>query len=364
MMAQTGSSVSTKDFRIAPRALLFDPQFHVFDYVPESGLSRFLVVEERNLEAAPFIDIRFEPLAQGQFSVSTRELLSLEKMHGQKRPEAAFIFHHAFVCSTLLARCLNQIDAFFSLKEPWILRRLGDLKRLQQVRGPLENWPEVFTCHLSLLCKNYHTGRVPVIKVTNVASNLAEDVLTCLPGRKLLYLYSDLESFLISNLKKPAETQRKMPDLATAFLREGNLASRFPKYCDVKNLPFLHICALVWLVSLYNFQQTTKNADPAVFTMLDMHDLLGDMGGTLEQVSGFFGHAAQPMEIKRMMDPRVTRTDAKHQNLPYGVDSKQRETEQVLRKHQADIAQTLEWIAPLVERLGIVEYASTHQLGS
>jgi len=234
--------IPTKDFKVTASSLLFDPELYLFDFSPDLTTSKFLVVDEKKLDLAPFIDIHFEPLAQGQFSIPTKELISLEKMHGMKRPPSVFIFHHAFVCSTLMARCLNQIDAFFSLKEPWILRRLSDLKRAQRHQINDDYWQQVFSSYLGLIAKNYHGGKSAVIKVTNVANNLLEDVLHYLPGHKILYLYSDLESFLISNLKKPQDTQTKMPGLARNFLADGNFSKKYPHFCNINQLNFLHVC--------------------------------------------------------------------------------------------------------------------------
>jgi hypothetical protein len=352
--------IKTKDFQLTPQALLFDPEYYIFDFVPENDLTRFLVVEEKNLMLAPFVDIRFAPLAQGQFSVSTKELFALEKMHDIKRPQSVFIFHHAFVCSTLMARCLNQIDAFFSLKEPWVLRRLSDFKRTQGQRLPTKKWGEMFTCYLALLARNYHTGRTPVIKVTNLANNLLTDVLKYLPGQKILYLYSDLQSFLVSNLKKPRDTQIKMPSLAAAFLSDGDFAQRFPHFSDVKRLSFLQVCALIWLVNLYNFRCSTEKVDPSNIKTLNMKNFLTDMGGNLQSLSGFFGHNVTPMEIARMLDPEVTQTDAKHQHLSYGRQSKQAEMTLVLSKYGVEIEKALRWITPLVEELGVLEYCEVN----
>ena len=355
--------IKTKDFQITAPALLFDPEYYIFDFVPENDLTRFLAIEEKNLALAPFVDIRFEPLAQGRFSVSTKELLALEKMHHIRRPPSAFIFHHAFVCSTLLARCLNQIDAFFSLKEPWILRRLSDLKRAHGQRLSRNQWRGMFTCYLGLLAKNYRTGKTPVIKVTNVANNLLADVLRYLPGQKILYLYSDLGSFLVSNLKKPHDTQVKMPGLATAFLSDSDFAQRFPQFSDVKRLSFLQVCALIWLVNLYNFQQSAEKYNQTNIKTLEMKSFLADMGGNLKSLSSFFGHNATPLEIERMLDPEVTQTDAKHQQNPYGRQSKQAEAVQILGKYSIEIEKVLRWINPLVEELGVLEYCRIHQLG-
>ncbi len=355
--------IKTTDFRITVPALLFEPGYYVFDFALDNHVTKFLLVNEDHLKLAPFVDNRFEPLAQAQFVMSTKELFTLEKMHDIKRPQSAFIFHHAFVCSTLLARCLNQIDAFFSLKEPWILRRLADLKRAHGLKIPPDQWQAMFTSYLGLLAKNYQTGRTPVIKVTNVANNLLTDVLKYFPDQKILYLYSDLESFLVSNLKKPPETQKKMPALALAFLLDGDFAQRFPQFSDVNHLSFLQVCALVWLVNLYNFKRGVEKSNQSNVRTLEMKDFLGDMGENLKNLSSFFGHQATPGEIDTMMDPKITETDAKHQDVAYTRQSKRRELEQVLGKHGAEIDKTLRWINPLVEKLGILEFFRTHQVG-
>ncbi|MBE9548522.1 MAG: hypothetical protein IMF09_03870 [Proteobacteria bacterium] len=353
--------LSTKDFQVTAPALLFDPEFYIFDYAVETQTSKFLVVEEKKLELAPFVDIRFLPLAQGEFSIAAKELYALEKMHGIKRPQSAFIFHHAFVCSTLLARCLNQIDAFFSLKEPWILRRLADIKRSQYHSMNDKKWAEMFSCHLGLLAKNYHSGKAPVIKVTNVANNLIVDILRYLPEDKILYLYSDLRSFLVSNLKKPQETQVKMPGLAINFFKDSDLARKYPQFCDIGRLSFLQVCALIWVLNLYNFKSSTEQQLQNVKT-LEMNDFLEDMGGSLKRLSRYFNHSASSGEVEAMLDPSVTQTNAKQQQLSYGRNTKQTETSFVLDKFNFEIEKALHWINPLVEELEVLEYCRVNTL--
>lgn len=355
--------IKTTDFRITASALLFEPEYYVFDFALDSELTKFLVVEEEKLKLAPFIDVRFEPIAQGQFTVPTKELFSLERMHNTKRRPSVFVFHHAFVCSTLLARCLNQIDTYFSLKEPWILRRLADLKRTRAHVIPRSQWRETFTCYLNLLAKNYKTGTTPLIKVTNVANNLLVDVLRYFPGQKIVYLYSDLKSFLVSNQKKPPDTQKKMSGLAAGFLSDGDFAQRFPHYSDLSSLSFLQVCALIWLVNLYNFRQSVEKFAPAQVKTLEMSDFLDDMGRSLNSLSNFFGYKATPAEIESMLDPGITKTDAKHQEIPYGRQSKHAEAAQVLGNYSVEIDRTIRWINPLVEQTGVLEYCKGNQLG-
>lgn len=354
--------IPTKDFQVTASALLFDPEFYVFDISSDLQSTKFLVVDEENLQLAPFVDIRFEPLAKGHFSVSSKELFALDNMHDIKRPESAFIFHHAFVCSTLLARCLNQINAFFSLKEPWVLRRLADLKRAQRQNIPDDKWRELSSCYLNLLAKNYQTGNVPVIKVTNVANNLIDDIVKYLPGHKILYLYSDLESFLISNLKKPLDTQNKMPGLAASFLADGDFSTKYPHMCNLQSLSFLQVCALIWVVNLYNFKSNTANLHLDNIKTLDMKVFLSDMTGSLEKLSSFFNHTATRDELSVMTAPSVTQTDAKHQHNRYGKATKQTESALVLEQFHNDINKVQNWINPIIEELELLKYCQSISL--
>jgi len=356
--------VTAKDFKITVPALLFDPAFYPFDFGPKNELTRFLVVERSMLEQSPFIDIRFEPFAQAQFWVGTKELFALEDRHDIPRPAPVFIFHHAFVCSTLLARCLNQIDAFFSLKEPWLFRRMADFKRAQGPAVAGEGWREMFSKYVRLLCRNYPNGRIPVIKATNVANNLLTDVLQFFPGQQILYLYSDLEHFLISNLKKSPETQQKMPALARGFLADADFGQRFPRMSDPSRLSFLEVCALIWLVSLYNLKQTVECGRNAQVRSMDSEDLLNDLPASLDALSRYFGHQPDATELQRMMDPGITQTNAKDPSVPYGIEKRQRETDQIRNRHGGELGQAIAWIDPLASDLGVLDFLHRCRLKS
>jgi hypothetical protein len=347
--------VKAKEMRATIPALMFDPQYYVFDLSTKSELTKFLIVEERNLDLAPFIDNRFEPISQGYFSVSTQELFALESQHNIERPRSCYIFHHAFVCSTLVARCLNQVESFFSLKEPWILRRLADYKRARGSQAGGKQWREMFVNYNALLAKNYRTGNVPVIKATNVANNLMTDLLNLMPGHPAVYLYSDLESFLVSNLKKPPETQQKMPDLARGFLKDEKFGALHPEFCDIDRLSFLQVCALIWVTNLHTLKINLEQHGNHQFRSMAMADFLGDMRGSLSKLSTHYGHQPSEADLDAMTAPEVTSTDAKHQENSYSTNQKSMESEQIVRSNKAEIAKALNWINPLVGDLGLME---------
>ncbi len=352
----------TSGFTVTVPALLFEPGFYLFDYMPEKGLTKFLVVSEELLGGAPFIDIRFEPLAQAQFWVPTTELFALEGSHGMARPGPAFIFHHAFVCSTLLARCLNGSDAFFSLKEPWILRRMADLKRASAGTVSDPGWRTTFSRNVSLLCRNFRAGRTPVIKATNVANNLLEDVLELMPAQHVLYLYSDLESFLISTLKKSDDTRQKMPGLAQAFLKDGDFARRFPRLCEPARWTLLQSCALVWLVSLYNLKCTLDRFPKAALRTLDAQAFMDDTRGTLAQLSRFFGHEPDASDLARMTDSSILESNAKDPSARYSAQQRRLDMSAMASRHGRELAEVRAWIEPAVAELGAPDFLLAHHL--
>lgn len=141
--------------QISTAELLTDPRYYLFDTLPQSGQTRFLITNERELSETTFADIRYESKATGDYLVSSRDLVELVADKPVARPTTCFIFHHAFVCSTLLARCLNEIPAFYALKEPWILRRLADIKREHAGTIPEVHWRQMLQTYLPLLAKQY-----------------------------------------------------------------------------------------------------------------------------------------------------------------------------------------------------------------
>ena len=354
--------VQAREFKVTVPTLLFDPAIFVFDFAANAEYTKFLVVDELMLDRSPFVDIRFEPLAKAQFWVNTSDLFALEARHDVARPQPAFIFHHAFVCSTLLARCLNQINAFFSLKEPWILRRLADHKRVNGNLAASPRWREWFNSYVRLMCRDFSTGRTPVIKATNVANNLLTDVLRFMPACPVLYLYCDLESFLVSNLKKPDETRQKIPDLARGVLGDGDFLQKHADLPDVARLNFLQVCGLYWLVSLYNFRDSMRKHPDARARTLDVGDFFGDPARNLGLVSRHFGHESGPAEIQGMVDARVMQTNAKDQSAPYGIEQRQAEMNRIRSRHERELKDALAWIDSLAEELEVSEFLRSHRL--
>ena len=346
------------DFEVGVHSLLFQPEFYLFDFDPRAGLTRFLVMREEILEQAPFIDIRVERMAQASFRVSTDELMSLEGQHAIERPPVNYIFHHSFVCSTLLARCLNQIDAFFSLKEPWILRRLADTKRAAPLAEA--DWRDKCRQYNALLSKEFSAGRSTLIKATNVANNLVVDVVRLMPASRILYLWSDLRSFLVSNLKKNAETQQKMPRLYKAFASDSDFGKRFSQFADARGASLLRVCALIWVANLYSLQRVVGEHPNAAVSTLEMGALLNEPLVSLQKTSEYFGHTPSQQELGLMTHRDIMQRNAKDPRQQYGNEVRREEAQKIDAANRAEIDAVLDWIDPVIAELGLVDFMRGH----
>jgi hypothetical protein len=119
-----------------------------------------------------------------------------------------------------------------------------------------------------------------LIKPTHVALNVAAELLAAAPGSRAIILSSALSDFLISNLKKPPDSQAKIPVLAQRALDASGFGARLPA---VAAHPPDLVCAagLQWAAQRELAYQVVDAAGADRVRLLDMQPLLGDLTGTV-----------------------------------------------------------------------------------
>jgi len=226
----------------------------------------FLAIDQGVLEHSTFLDTRIEaPLGQAvavPVDIAVQAEMPISPL--------AWLFHTSFCCSTLLARVLHLPPYQVVLKEPLVLRRLGDARH---ARWPVE---ELTGPTVRLLARPWDPGGAVVVKPTHAALNVAADLLAATPHSRGVILTSSLDDFLVSNLKKTEETQAKVPALAERALQAGTFHARLPPGA-LAPPDLLAAAALQWAAQRELCVDILAGAGPQRLRFIDASALLDDV---------------------------------------------------------------------------------------
>jgi hypothetical protein len=310
---------------------LGDPHWFPVDlHVPDRRFG-LLRLDEDLVERAPFLDVRLDAPLADAIQVPASSIAA-----GPPRARIGWLFHTSFCASTLLARALHRSPYEIALKEPMVLRRLADARKSGwALEGLLE--PSV-----ALLGRPWHPDGAVVIKPTHVALNVAVSLLTATPTSRAMILTSALDDFLISNLKKPPESQDKIPILADRALRATTFGARLP---PAGRRPPDLLCAagVQWAAQRELVQDILDAVGPARIRTHDAATLLSDLPA---QVWACASWLQLPVPRDRLLahTAAVSTRNAKAMSVPYGPDVRVREAGMVVADHRGALLRARAWL--------------------
>jgi hypothetical protein len=313
---------------------LADARWFAVDlHVPDRRFAvRFL--DEEIIERSSFLDTRIEappgelqalPVAQVETTAAALP-----------RARVGWIFHTSFCASTLLARCLHLAPFTVALKEPLVLRRLSDAKNggwsLDGLIAP----------SLALLARPWHPGGAVVLKPTHVALNVAVELLAAAPDSRAVIVTSSLADFLVSNLKKPPDSQAKIPVLVERALRATEFRARLSP--AAQQPPDL-VCAagLQWAAQQEEVGDVLASVGPGRVRVLEMEPMLDDLPGTVAQCAAWLG-LALPGDALAAHVREAGARNAKALDAPMDPARRAYEADLVVQRHRDALARADEWL--------------------
>lgn len=268
------------------------------------------------------------------------------------RSDRAFLFHTAFCCSTLLARCLGESGKTTALLEPMALVDAAHQQRTSELTA------DTLELIVRLLQKTPTGDPGILIKPSNLANILALPILDSAASTRAVLLSSSLREFLVSCSKKPDDTRRKMPWLLKT-LSEGTPAQRDIAGLDLDRLEYLQFCAMVWHVQQINWDQ---RAHPGL-----RHIMMADF---LDQPHAVARASAAHLGLATPSDAHLNTVlghHAKEPVTPYDPAQKRRESSMIERLEGPRLDQTERWYQSLfgdvstrtrIRRIAALEFES------
>ena len=315
-----------------------------------SGMVRLCQTGRAAIAAAAFLDERWDrtglPVRQ--------ERIDALRPAGQPVP-MVFIWHSAFCCSTLLARCLDRPGANFSLKEPAALMEVANIKRMQG-EAAAQGWLQ----RLLPVLGQAPAGEGHVtIKPTNTVNNLIGDVMRLLPDSRHLFLTSNLKAFLVSIAKKGESGRSFARRLFTIFAMDGHPVAKMDQR-QLLQMSDLQIAAIVWHMQVASMLAGLKADDASRTASLDGDRFVKRPAEALAAVDGFFGLELGSEVTAEVASGPLFRRDAKDASQAYGPGRRAKDADKIAKSLGPELDAIIEWsysLFPASPRDGILPRA-------
>lgn len=315
----------------------------------ETGQFEFVEADRNTLSSLPFLDYRFIGQGSEKGSMPVQNAFEILKNTKSKAPERPvnFIFHSAFCCSTMIAKTLDIKGKNLSLKEPFALLGLSQYKKNRRDFNPDDpKWQALLDMTLNLLSRPHLENEKTLIKPSNAANNLANEVLRSRVTGNVLLLYSPLERFLISVLNGGKARTGTINQLFPDILRDQQAHLPLELH-EIGILSPLKKAALMWGLQVTHFKRIAEDENQGRIKTLDCETFLASPEKTLAKLANFCGFEVSSGEIDRILEGPAFRTHSKDANLSFSEQDWDLRRQEILRGAKISVNEALRFAEDL-----------------
>lgn len=265
---------------------------------------------------------------------------------GAPRAPLHFIFHTSYCCSTLLANALDVPGATGVLKEPDVLINLAN----RLIRSDDQANRQRLELVLRLLERPFAPAEAVIVKPTNFANRLLENVLAQRPGSKAVLLHSDLETFLRSLLKRGMFGRIFGRKLFTQLRGWSPLDFGYGPD-ELMQLTDVQAAALAWLMQIHHFD-TMARAFPDRVLVLDSPTLLAEPAAAIDKVQTLFELGLDQSQIQAIATGPVFSKHSKFSDRDYSTYAREKEHKVATETHAEELEMVVKWIDAVASQIG------------
>ncbi len=254
-----------------------------------------------------------------------------------------FIFHTSFSGSSLLAKALEIPGTASSMREPAIFASLAN----KVIRRDGEASAERLELVLQLVERPFSAGEKVVAKQSSFANRLADQILETRHLTRTLLLYSDVETYLISLLKRGMWGRiwgRKL----FINLRSWSTLKLDLGADEILELTDMQAASLAWLMQVHHFNELAEKFGPRVM-LLESDQLFATPAATLHQVMNFFDFGLTEQDASDIADGPIFAKHSKFADRDYSVEERRSDTATVGKAHAEELAMVAKWIATVAD---------------
>jgi hypothetical protein len=253
-----------------------------------------------------------------------------------------FIFHSAFVRSTLLTRALDIPGKCLGLSEPGILNELAAAgPKALPIMAPV----------LQLLSRPFGPGEVMVIKPSNAANSLIPAMLSARRDARALLLTGSVENFLRSVHKKGMMGRRWARRLYSHLMQYAPIDLGMSKV-DQFEATDLQYAGLAWFLQQRQFAMLLSSGERQRLRSLDSDRFNQERTKTLASLSDLFGIDAKADEVSAVVDGPLFTTHAKlGGDFEAQIESEEKAAQSGVVEQE--VAMVAQWVDQISKAAGI-----------
>lgn len=249
-----------------------------------------------------------------------------------------FVFHTSFCGSSLLARALEMPGIVSAMREPAILINLAN----RLISSNDQANADRLELALRLLERPFLPGESVITKQSNFANRLIDPALRARPASRAVLLYSDLDTYLISLLKRGMWGRILGRKLFNNLTRWAPLKLEF-EAAEILELTDMQVASLAWLMHIHQFGILAKEFGPRIM-LLESSQMFAAPAATLHQVMSFFQLGRTEQEAEAVAAGPIFAKHSKFSDRDYSVEERQRDSEQVEKANSEEISMVIKWL--------------------
>jgi len=200
----------------------------------------------------------------------------------------------------------------------------------------------LFNTVLYLLAKSSGQGETTLIKPTNAANNLVMEIVQNKYTHGVLLLYSNLEEFLVSIIKKGEEGRAFVRRLFNVIRRDSERSNSLA-LDSLSQLTDLQVAAFVWYLQLDTYLQVLDRYPSANIRTLDCDVFLADPLGTLNKLCELFGLQVKMEMLAEIVAGPVLRKYSKNGAQDYDASIRETENARIAAQYRETIDGIIAW---------------------
>jgi len=330
---------------VSVRDVVQNPEWLPHTYDPEGQTLIFVHVPR---DARSRLRFLFDEHFKGNFSKVSAGLSEVEaEISSAQRGPIHFIFHTSFCGSTLLTRALEIPGVATSMSEPAVMINIANRLIRSNDRSNMERLELV----LRLLERPLAAGESVVAKQSNFANRVAGPALSMRKESRAVLLYSDLETYLISSLKR-GMWGRILGRKWFNYLRSWSPLQLGFDANEILELTDMQAASLAWLMQIHHFGELAKAFGSRVM-LLESGDMFAAPADALHRVMTLFGLAQTEKDAADIAAGPIFAKHSKFMDRDYSVEERQRETEAVGNANAEEIAMVVKWLSSFAGHHGV-----------